>query len=189
MRAEAAVHTEATAAGSKRPVSASSPSGMTSLCGWSQNPIAFELTCDSLLSGDNWGLMSNANSIHGGGRPTVLVIDDDVSVLNALARLIRWAGYEVRTFTRPSALLADDLPTANACMIVDMNLPEMNGAELCEELAHGGRHLPVIFITGSSDAATHALTKRVSAIAVLFKPFDQSLLLPAISRALETQSG
>lgn len=69
--------------------------------------------------------MSNANSIHREGRPTVLVIDDDVSVLNALARLIRFAGYDVHTFTRPSALLADDLPTANACMIVDVNLPEM----------------------------------------------------------------
>ncbi len=129
-------------------------------------------------------MMSNANSIHGGGRPTVLVIDDDVSVLNALARLVRFAGHDVRTFTRPTALLADDLPAANACMIVDVNLPEMNGAELCEELARSGRHLPVIFITGGDDAATKALTQHVPAIAVLFKPFEGSLLLRAISRAL-----
>lgn len=131
--------------------------------------------------------MSNTSSIHG-GQPTVLVIDDDVSVLNALARLIRSAGYTVRTFSRPGALLADDLPTANACMVVDMNLPEMNGAELCEALAREGRGLPVIFITGRGDAATRALTRRVSAIAVLFKPFDQDLLFPAISRALATPS-
>jgi FixJ family two-component response regulator len=51
-----------------------------------------------------------------------------------------------------------------------------------------GRGLPVIFITGRGDAATKALTQRVAAIAVLFKPFDQSLLLPAIARALEIQS-
>ena len=131
--------------------------------------------------------MSNASQIHT-GRQTVLVIDDDLSVLKALARLIRSSGYDVRTFSRSSALLADDLPTANACMVVDVNLPEMNGADLCEALARSGRGLPVIFITGRSDAATKALVQRVSAIAVLSKPFDESLLLPAISRALETQS-
>lgn len=123
-----------------------------------------------------------------GGRPTVLVIDDDVSVLKAIARLIRSAGYEVRTFSRPSALLADDLPTANACMVVDVNLPEMNGVDLCDALARGGRGLPVIFITGRGDQATQALMERVSSVAVLFKPFDDGLLLPAISRALQSQS-
>jgi FixJ family two-component response regulator len=74
-----------------------------------------------------------------GGRPTVLIIDDDASVLRALARLIRSAGYDVRTFSRPSALLAADLPTANACLVVDVNLPEMNGAELCEAVAQRAR--------------------------------------------------
>jgi FixJ family two-component response regulator len=122
-----------------------------------------------------------------GGRPTVIVIDDDVSVLKALARLIRSAGYEVRTFSQPCALLAEELPTANACMVVDVHLPEMNGAELCETLARSGRSLPVIFITGRSDSVTQGLTERVSAVAVLFKPFNESLLLPAISRALQTQ--
>jgi FixJ family two-component response regulator len=123
-----------------------------------------------------------------GGRPIVLVIDDDMSVLKALARLIRSAGYDVRTFSRPSELLIDDLPAANACMVVDVNLPEMNGAELCEALARSGRALPVIFVTGRSDATTKALTARLPAIAVLFKPFDQDVLLPAISKALQRPS-
>jgi FixJ family two-component response regulator len=121
-------------------------------------------------------------------RPIVFVIDDDLSVLKALARLIRVSGYDVRTFSQPSALLADDLPTTNACMVVDVNLPEMNGPELCEALAARGRGLPVIFITGRSDAATKALTQRVPAVAVLFKPFDDDALLPAISRALKSSS-
>ena len=146
---------------------------------------ALQAVVSPLAIARSW--MINASST-AEGRPTVLVIDDDVSVLNALARLIRSAGYAVRTFNRPGAMLADDLPTANACMVVDMNLPEMNGAELCEALARQGRGLPVIFITGRSDAATKALTLRVSATAVLFKPFDQDLLLPAISRALKAQS-
>jgi FixJ family two-component response regulator len=130
--------------------------------------------------------MSNATSTQQ-GRPTVVVIDDDTSVLKGLARLIRAAGYEVRTFSRPSALLDAELPVDNACMIVDMYLPEMNGAELCEALKRSGRDLPVIFITGRSDFTTKALTQRVPAIDVLFKPFNDSLLLPAISRALKRQ--
>ena len=121
-------------------------------------------------------------------RPTVLVIDDDLSVLSALGRLIRSAGYDVRTFSRPSALLANDFPTANTCMVADVNLPEMNGAELCEALGRKGRGLPVIFITGRTDSTTRAITQRVPAVAVLFKPFNESLLFPAISRALKTQS-
>lgn len=120
-------------------------------------------------------------------RPTVLVIDDDVSVLRALGRLIRSAGYEVRIFSRPSEMLSDDFPTTNACMVVDVNLPEMNGAELCEALERQGRRLPVIFITGRTDSTTQALVQRRPAVAVLFKPFNESLLFPAILRALNAQ--
>ncbi len=131
--------------------------------------------------------MSNPSSTQA-GQPIIIVIDDDMSVLRALARLIRSADYDVRTFSRPRALLADDLPTANACMVVDVNLPEMNGVELCEALARSGRSLPTIFITGRSDATTIALMQRVPATAVLFKPFDESLLFQAISRALGARS-
>jgi FixJ family two-component response regulator len=130
--------------------------------------------------------MTEPSSTHRGA-PTVLVIDDDPSVLRALARLIRAAGYDVRAFSRPSALLADDnLPTHDACMVVDVNLPEMNGIDLCDALARAGRGLPVVFVTGQDDALTKALIERASAVAVLLKPCDESLLLPAISRALKT---
>jgi two-component system, LuxR family, response regulator FixJ len=129
--------------------------------------------------------MTQPNSTDG-RQATVIVIDDDSSVLRALARLIRAAGYNVRTFSQPSALLADDsLPTYDACMVVDVNLPEMNGVDLCEVLVRRGRGLPVILITGQNDAPTKALIGRASA-AVLYKPCGESLLLPAISRALKT---
>src|ERR1700737_658125 len=70
---------------------------------------------------------------------TILVVDDDPSVLSALARLIRAAGFHVKAFDRPSALLASEVPTTKACMIVDVHLPEMNGIELCKALAGSGR--------------------------------------------------
>jgi FixJ family two-component response regulator len=127
--------------------------------------------------------MSQANQTHRTAS-TVLVVDDDSSVLNALARLIHSAGYDVRRFSRPSALLADNLPTDHACMVVDVYLPEMNGVELCEELARRGRGLPAILISGRDDAATRNLVQRTPALAVLFKPIDEGDLLPAIARAL-----
>ena len=115
---------------------------------------------------------------------TVLVVDDDPSVLSALARLIQAAGFMVLTFDRPSALLASAIPRANACMVVDINLPEMNGSALCSALAATGRGLPSILITGRNDFATQRLIEEAHAVAVLFKPIDERVLFDAIAQAL-----
>ena len=61
-------------------------------------------------------------------RPTVLVVDDDACVLRAVGRLLRSAGFEARTFERPTLLLASALPSADACLLLDVYLPEMNGS-------------------------------------------------------------
>ena len=58
-------------------------------------------------------------------KPVIILIDDDPSILRALRRLVAGAGFDVRTFDRPSALLKSDLPTAGACLVVDIDLPEM----------------------------------------------------------------
>jgi FixJ family two-component response regulator len=105
-------------------------------------------------------------------RPTVLVVDDDPSVLRAIARLIRAARFDARTFERPGLLLAAEIPKTNACLVLDVSLPEMNGVKLYEALAISGRALPVIMITGQSDSKTRLLFKEISAVEVLFKPFD-----------------
>ncbi len=115
---------------------------------------------------------------------TVLVVDDDPSFLPALARLIRAAGFQVRTFDRPSSLLASEMPKTKACMLVDVHLPEMNGVELCEALAESGRGLPAILITGRTDPETRRLLERAHPVAALFKPVDEQLLLEAVARAL-----
>ena len=122
--------------------------------------------------------------VTGRGVATVLVVDDDPSVLNALARLLRALGYKVRTFDRPGELLASILPTENACLLVDINLPEMNGIELCRILAESGCGLPAILITGRSDAATRRLVEEATSVAVLSKPIDEVRLLEAITQAI-----
>ena len=87
-------------------------------------------------------------------KPIIIVIDDDPSILKALSRLVSGAGFEVRTFDRPSTLLRSDLPKAEACLIVDIDLPEMNGLELCDPLAASGCRLPVILVTAHTDEET-----------------------------------
>jgi two-component system response regulator FixJ len=115
---------------------------------------------------------------------TVLVVDDDSRLLRSLARLIRSADVNALTFERPAHLLASGVPKTNVCLLLDVHLPEMNGVKLYEKLAVARHDLPVIMMTGRDDAQTRHLLERVSAVAVLIKPFDESLLLDAIFRAL-----
>jgi CheY-like chemotaxis protein len=115
---------------------------------------------------------------------TVVVVDDDPSVLRALSRLIQSAGFKVLSFDRPSALLASAIPKVNACLVVDINLPEMSGPELCRALAASGHGLPAVLITGSDDSTTHRLIGKAHPVAALFKPVDEGALFDAIARAL-----
>jgi FixJ family two-component response regulator len=116
-------------------------------------------------------------------------VDDDKSVLRALSRLIKAAGFRVLTFDRPSALLASAIPKANACLVVDINLPEMKGSELCAALAASGRGLPAVLITGRNDSATQRLIEEAHPVAALFKPVDERTLFEAIARALDRFDG
>jgi FixJ family two-component response regulator len=124
------------------------------------------------------------------GVAIVLVLDDDTSMCRSLRRLISAAGFQVLTFSKPSELLAREIPRSNACLVVDINLPEMTGIQMCELLKSSGRSLPTIMITGRTDAHTRAMATQAKPIALLFKPFEEELLLDAISRALalSTQS-
>ena len=114
----------------------------------------------------------------------IIVIDDDPSILRALRRLVSGAGFEVWTFDRPSALLKSDLPKTGACLIVDIDLPEMNGVELCATLAASGCRLPVILITAHTDDETRRLADGAHPVALLIKPFGRDLLVNSIQRAL-----
>jgi two-component system response regulator FixJ len=115
---------------------------------------------------------------------TIVVIDDDPSILRALRRLLSGAGFDVRTFDRPSILLKSDLPKVGACLVVDIHLPEMNGIELCESLAASGCSLPVILITAHTDEETRRLADDAHPVALLIKPFGRELLVNSIEKAL-----
>jgi len=117
-------------------------------------------------------------------KPTIIAVDDDPSILRALRRLLSGAGFDVLTFDRPSALLKSDLPKAGACLVVDIDLPEMNGVELCATLAASGCKLPVILITAHTDDETRKLADDAHPVALLIKPFGRELLMDSINSAL-----
>lgn len=118
------------------------------------------------------------------GVAVVLVVDDDISMCRSIRRLISAAGFQVQTFSTPSELLASEIPRSNACMVVDIDLPEMTGIQMCEILKRAGRSLPTILITGRTDTHTRLLATQSDPIALLFKPFEEDSLLDAIGRAL-----
>ena len=122
-------------------------------------------------------------------KPIVIVVDDDPSILRALRRTISGAGLDVQTFDRPSDVLKSHLPTAEACLIIDIDLPEMNGVELCAVLAASGSTLPVILITAHTDEQTRELASSAHPIALLIKPFGRDLLLNSIETALQGGKG
>ena len=117
-------------------------------------------------------------------KPVIILIDDDPSILRALRRLVSGAGFDVRTFDRPSTLLKSNLPTAGACLVVDIDLPEMNGVELCATLAASGCRLPIILITAHTDEETRRLADEAHPVALLIKPFGRDLLVNSIQSAL-----
>ncbi|SFU22646.1 response regulator [Mesorhizobium sp. YR577] len=119
-------------------------------------------------------------------KPTVFVIDDDVSVLTALARLLAARGYETRTFSSPSAFLEAHDPDFPGCAIVDVAMPGLNGLELQAALkGSDGAARPIIFVTGRGDISTSVRAMKGGAIDFLTKPIDETTLLDVVAAAIE----
>lgn len=117
-------------------------------------------------------------------RARIAVVDDDPAVLRSLGRLLFVHGFEARTFSSPTALLADIEALAPACVIADLSMPELTGLELQQRLEDSGATYPMVFITAHGDIRASVLAMRSGAIDFLTKPFDQADLLDAVSRAL-----
>jgi FixJ family two-component response regulator len=118
-------------------------------------------------------------------KPTVFVVDDDVSVRQALEALLRTVGWEVRAFESAEAFLACPPATGPSCLVLDMSLPELNGLDLQAAIAGERAEMPIIFITGYGDVPTTVRAMKAGAAEFLTKPFGDEALLGAIEAALE----
>src|SRR5580704_9336386 len=119
---------------------------------------------------------------------TVFVVDDDVGVLNALSRLLRVRGYDVRSYTSPHAFLEDHDMSVPGCAVLDVAMPGLDGLALQQAITAEGSHRPVIFITGKGDIPTSVRAMKAGATDFLTKPVTDEDLLGAIARAVEQDS-
>ena len=118
-------------------------------------------------------------------KPTVFVVDDDVSVRESLEGLVQTAGWEVRTFESAEAFLACPLAPGPSCLVLDVSLPELNGLDLQAAIAGDRAEMPIIFITGHGDVLMTVRAMKAGAAEFLTKPFGDEELLGAIGTALE----
>jgi FixJ family two-component response regulator len=114
----------------------------------------------------------------------VFVVDDDVSVRESLELLIRTAGWQPETFASAREFLSRPRPTVPCCLVLDVTLPGLSGLELQERLAER-TDMPIIFITGHGDVPMTVQAMKAGAVEFLTKPFRDTVLLDAISSAIE----
>ena len=117
--------------------------------------------------------------------PVVFVVDDDVSVRESLEPLIRHAGWRPETFSSAREFLSRPRDETPGCVVLDVELPDLNGLAVQEHIAADRPELPVIFITGHGDIPMSVRAMKAGAAEFLTKPFERDVLLAAIQRALE----
>jgi len=116
---------------------------------------------------------------------TIFIVDDDESVLKALKRLIKLAGFKVETFASAHAFLKCGYGERAGLLVLDVRMPEMSGVELQKRLVESGSKMPIIFITAHGNAETCRLATESGAVAFFQKPFEDHALLDAIRTGLK----
>ena len=115
----------------------------------------------------------------------MFVVDDDVSMREALSRLIRSVGLHVETFSSAREFLRQKEPEVPACLVLDVRLPGLSGMELQREMASANCRIPIIFITGHGDIPMSVRAMKAGAVDFITKPFHDQDLLDAIQNAIE----
>jgi FixJ family two-component response regulator len=116
---------------------------------------------------------------------TVYLLDDDPEMVKALTRLLRAKHFEVRGFTSVQAFLQAGLPCVDACLVLDVAMPELDGLELQRRLTHQGVLIPIVFLTGHGDIPMGVRAIKAGATDFLTKPVDALTLVRAVGAALE----
>ena len=117
--------------------------------------------------------------------PLICIIDDDLSVLEAIAGLVESAGYRVKGFTVAADFLDWQQIPCTACLIVDVMMPSISGFELHRLLTASDYRIPTIFITAYDDEDLRIRAFPAGAAGFLLKPFTDESLFQTIGSALE----
>jgi FixJ family two-component response regulator len=117
--------------------------------------------------------------------PIVYVVDDDVSVRESLEFMIRCEGWKSQTFASATEFLSRPRVTAPGCLILDVNLPDLNGLDLQKQISADRTEMPIIFITGYGDVPMSVQAMKAGATEFLTKPFGDNVMLDAMRTAIE----
>lgn len=116
---------------------------------------------------------------------TVFVVDDDEAVRRSIERLLRSAGLNVETFASAPEFLQRSPISETGCVLLDVQMPGINGPELHDGMSERGFTLPVVFLTGHGDVPTSVRAMKKGAADFLLKPVDDEMLLDTIRQAIE----
>lgn len=121
-------------------------------------------------------------------KPLVAIVDDDPSVCRALKRLVRSLGMNAETFASGQEFvdLLDAMPSFQAdCVVLDVQMPGLNGLDVQERITRSDKPLPVIFITAHDDAVVRQKALAAGAVAFVRKPFNDELFIKTLGEALK----
>ena len=118
-------------------------------------------------------------------RRRVFIVDDDALMLRAFERVLRLEGFVVDTFTSAFDFLRSLPSHVPCCLILDLNMPGLDGLSLQKTMRQASLRTPIIFVSGRADVASTASAMRHGAVDFLEKPVDTTRLLDAVARALE----
>jgi FixJ family two-component response regulator len=119
---------------------------------------------------------------------SIALVDDDESVRTALGRLLRLAGYEVKSYGSGADFLASLGVGHPDCVVLDLNMPVMSGFEVSSWMQAAGIWVPIVFITASDEAALDAAVAEAQGKRLLRKPLSKRDLLDAITCALPSRT-
>jgi FixJ family two-component response regulator len=117
-------------------------------------------------------------------RPIVSIVDDDISMRDAVKTLVKSFGLEANTFACAEAFLQSGQVEETSCLITDWQMPGMSGVELQELLTARGHSTPIIFMTAFPEQRIRTRVLRAGAVAFLPKPFSEECLIDCLEMAL-----
>jgi len=120
--------------------------------------------------------------------PIVHVVDDDSSFRTSVARLLKGCGYQVALYESGEHFLKDFPEDSPGCILLDLQLPGLDGLDLQNRLAASGNILPIVFLTGHGDIPMSVRAIKAGADDVLSKPAAKDDLLQAVERAISGYS-
>ena len=119
----------------------------------------------------------------------VSVVDDDVSVREAMPHVIQSFGFDTVAFATAEAFLASDSLERTDCLVLDIVMPGMTGSQLQNELLRRNHDIPIVFITTHSNDQMIPDLLRRGAVACIYKPMDETVLMEAVNAAFARGKG